>query len=88
MVPEEDEDGGIRSVEPLAELASYGAHLNRSTFLKNARHAGPRDEYVCSGSVSGHAWVYEKATGAVFCFWMADNSTCNEVIPHPFFRFL
>jgi tetratricopeptide (TPR) repeat protein len=83
MAPEEGEDGGIRSIEPLVELASYGAHLNRFTFLKNARYAGPRDEYICTGSDSGHAWVYEKATGAVASFWMADNSTCNGVIPHP-----
>ena len=42
----------------LPELAAYGSHLNRFTFLKNARYAGPRDEYICTGSDSGHAWVY------------------------------
>jgi len=67
----------------LPELASYGAHLNRFTFLKNARYAGPRDEYICTGSDSGHAWVYEKASGAVVSFWKADQSTCNGVVPHP-----
>jgi len=67
----------------LPELAAYGAHLNRFTFLKNARYAGPRDEYICTGSDSGHAWVYEKATGAVVSFWKADQSTCNGVVPHP-----
>lgn len=67
----------------LPELAAYGSHLNRFTFLKNARYAGPRDEYICTGSDSGHAWVYEKATGAVVSFWKADNSTCNGVVPHP-----
>ncbi|KAG7365382.1 hypothetical protein IV203_038585 [Nitzschia inconspicua] len=72
-----------KTVKPLHELATYGAHLNRFTFLKNARYAGPRDEYICTGSDSGHAWVYEKATGAVASFWMADHSTCNGVIPHP-----
>eukprot|EP00539_Tryblionella_compressa_P018691 CAMPEP_0178881094 /NCGR_PEP_ID=MMETSP0747-20121128/12820_1 /TAXON_ID=913974 /ORGANISM="Nitzschia punctata, Strain CCMP561" /LENGTH=1373 /DNA_ID=CAMNT_0020549045 /DNA_START=176 /DNA_END=4298 /DNA_ORIENTATION=+ len=76
-------DGGGRRVNSLPELACYGAHLNRLTFLKNARYAGPRDEYICTGSDSGHAWVYEKATGAVVSFWKADNSTCNGVIPHP-----
>jgi len=68
---------------PLRELASYGAHLNRFTFLKNARYAGPRDEYICTGSDSGHAWIYEKATGSVVSFLNADNSTCNGVVPHP-----
>ncbi|KAL3923703.1 MAG: hypothetical protein SGILL_001502 [Bacillariaceae sp.] len=72
-----------RVITPLSELATYGAHLNRFTFLKNARYAGPRDEYICTGSDSGHAWVYEKSTGTVSSFWMADNSTCNGVIPHP-----
>jgi hypothetical protein len=72
-----------RVIKPFNELATYGAHLNRFTFLKNARYAGPRDEYICTGSDSGHAWVYEKATGAVSSFWLADNSTCNGVIPHP-----
>mmetsp|Transcript_18979 Transcript_18979/g.52941 ORF Transcript_18979/g.52941 Transcript_18979/m.52941 type:complete len:1319 (+) Transcript_18979:207-4163(+) len=67
----------------LHDLASYGAHLNRYTFLKNARYAGPRDEYICTGSDSGHAWIYEKATGAVVSFWKADQSTCNGVVPHP-----
>ncbi len=67
----------------LPELAAYGSHLNRFTFLKNARYAGPRDEYICTGSDSGHAWVYEKATGAVVSFWKADQSTCNGVVPHP-----
>jgi tetratricopeptide (TPR) repeat protein len=81
--PSEDDEEGRRTVTPLRELATYGAHLNRFTFLKNARYAGPRDEYICTGSDSGHAWIYEKATGAVASFWMADNSTCNGVIPHP-----
>jgi len=66
----------------LPELATYGAHMNRYTFLKNARYAGPRDEYICTGSDSGHAWIYEKASGAVVSFWKADQSTCNGVVPH------
>ncbi|KAL3936106.1 MAG: hypothetical protein SGBAC_008506 [Bacillariaceae sp.] len=69
--------------DPVRELASYGAHLNRFTFLKNARYAGPRDEYICTGSDSGHAWIYEKATGSVVSFLNADSSTCNGVVPHP-----
>ena len=50
---------------------------------KNAKYAGPRDEYICTGSDSGHAWIYEKATGTVVSFLNADNSTCNGIIPHP-----
>jgi len=65
------------------ELASYGGHLNRFTFLKNARYAGPMDEYICTGSDSGHAWIYERKTGTVASLLAADSSTCNGVIPHP-----
>jgi hypothetical protein len=67
----------------LPELASYGGHLNRRTFLKNARYAGPNDEYICTGSDSGHAWIYERSSGAVVSFLGADTVTCNGVIPHP-----
>ena len=65
------------------ELAAYGAHLNRRTFLKNAKYAGPSDEYICTGSDSGHAWIYEKATGSVVSLLRADKSTCNGIVPHP-----
>lgn len=50
---------------------------------QNAKYAGPRDEYICTGSDSGHAWIYEKSTGSVVSFLKADNSTCNGVLPHP-----
>ena len=30
-----------------------------------AKYAGPNDEYICTGSDSGHAWIYDKQTGAV-----------------------
>jgi tetratricopeptide (TPR) repeat protein len=66
-----------------SELAAYGGHLNRFTFLKNAKYAGPNDEYICTGSDSGHAWIYERSTGAVVSLLNADHSTCNGVIPHP-----
>jgi len=74
---EKDEDAA------LPELASYGGHLNRFTFLKNARYAGPADEYICTGSDSGHAWIYERSTGTVVSLLGADSSTCNGVVPHP-----
>ena len=71
------------SSPPLPELACYGGHLNRKTFLKSARYAGPNDEYICTGSDSGHAYVYEKSTGAVSAFLKADATTCNGVVSHP-----
>lgn len=51
--------------------------------LQNAKYAGPMDEYICTGSDSGRAWFYERATGTVAAFLAADQSTCNGVIPHP-----
>ena len=52
-------------------------------FVQNAKYAGPDDEYICTGSDSGHAWIYEKETGSVVSLLNADHSTCNGVIPHP-----
>jgi len=72
-----------KSNEPIPELCSYGGHLNRMTFLKQAKYAGPNDEYICTGSDSGHAWIYEKDSGAVVSFLKADNHTCNGIVPHP-----
>ena len=67
----------------LPEFAAIGGHLNRYTFLKMAKYAGPNDEYICTGSDSGHAWIYEKASGTVVSLLKADHSTCNGIVPHP-----
>jgi len=69
--------------EAVPDLASYGAHLNRFTFLKSARYAGPKDEYICTGSDSGHAWIYRKSDGAVASLLSADSHVCNGIVPHP-----
>ncbi|KAL7536894.1 hypothetical protein ACHAXR_007459 [Thalassiosira sp. AJA248-18] len=79
-----DIDGGdTKTDKHVPELAAYGGHLNRLTFLKMAKYAGPNDEYICTGSDSGHAWIYEKSSGCVVSFIKADNSTCNGIQPHP-----
>jgi hypothetical protein len=36
-----------------------GGHINYATFLKTVNFFGPNDEYVVSGSDSGHLWVWE-----------------------------
>lgn len=69
------------------ELTSYGGHLNRFTFLKNARYAGPNDEYVCTGSDSGHAWIFDRNRSTVAALLGADCATCNGVVPHPILPF-
>jgi tetratricopeptide (TPR) repeat protein len=65
------------------ELASYGGHLNCFTFLKNGKYAGPNDEYICTGSDSGHAFIYERSSGTIVSLLGTDQSTCNGVLPHP-----
>lgn len=40
-----------------------GGHINYATFLKNVAFFGPRDEYVVSGSDSGHMWIWETFSG-------------------------
>jgi len=40
------------------ESAVYGGHLNRLTFLKEAKYAGPNDEYICTGK-SALVLLYE-----------------------------
>ena len=57
--------------------------MNRFTFLKSAKYAGPNDEYICTGSDSGHVWIYVRKTGEVASLLRADNSICNGVVPHP-----
>lgn len=64
------------------ELVTYGCHLNCKTFLKNAKFAGPFDDYICTGSDSGHAWIYERKSGTVVSLLKADTMTCNGVLPH------
>ena len=73
----------VPSQQPFKEKAMYGGHLNRCTFLKEAKYAGPRDEYICTGSDSGHAWLYDRDSGSVAALLKADRNTCNGVIPHP-----
>ena len=72
-----------------------GGHINYATFLKNVSFFGPRDEYVISGSDSGHLWVWTTASGSldtvcpedrscrVVNVLKADAHTCKGVVPHP-----
>lgn len=71
------------SQEVVHELAAYGGHLNRFTFLKNAKYAGPNDDYICTGSDSGCGWIYDRKTGAAVSLLGADKSTCNGLVSHP-----
>lgn len=61
----------------------YGGHLNRLTFLKSAKFSGPNDDYIVTGSDSGHAWFFHRESGRVAGLLAADTRTCNGVVPHP-----
>ena len=44
----EDIEGcNTNTAKPVPELAAYGGHLNRLTFLKSAKYAGPNDDCKC-----------------------------------------
>jgi hypothetical protein len=41
----------------------YGGHFNYATFLKTVSFFGPKDEYIVSGSDSGHMWIWDAKSG-------------------------
>lgn len=43
--------------------AIFGGHINYATFLKSVSFFGPNDEYVVSGSDSGHLWIWDSSIG-------------------------
>lgn len=57
--------------------------LQHLTSKQCAKYAGPNDEYICTGSDSGHSFIYDKFSGSVVSLLKADMSTCNGIIPHP-----
>eukprot|EP01037_Dinobryon_pediforme_P035122 gene35122-41363_t len=67
---------------------TIGGHINYATFLKTVSFFGPRDEYVVSGSDSGHLWIWRTDSGRLTNLLTADDRTCNGVIPHPVFPLL
>jgi len=79
----EEIESASNSSDTIYDLNCYGGHLNYQTFLKNARFAGPNDEFICTGSDSGCAWIFESNSGSVVSLLTADSCTCNGVIPHP-----
>lgn len=59
--PEPEFDAG--SVPRLGAEYCFGGHINQDTFLKTVSFFGPHDEYVLSGSDSGHIWIWETKSG-------------------------
>ena len=79
----DDSEDGFDDLSFVNAHCYYGGHLNCRTFLKAPKYAGPNDEYICTGSDSGHAFIFERKSGTVASLLRADSSTCNGVIPHP-----
>mmetsp|Transcript_9483 Transcript_9483/g.9271 ORF Transcript_9483/g.9271 Transcript_9483/m.9271 type:complete len:509 (-) Transcript_9483:26-1552(-) len=97
--------GHIRHVdssrsEKSGARSMFGGHINQATFLKSVSFFGPKDEYIVSGSDTGHLWIWDARSGSldveapedrscrVLNFLKADNRTCNGAIPHPFLPIL
>lgn len=78
----------VENSQSAAPYKSLGGHINYATFLKTVSFYGPRDEYVVSGSDSGHLWIWDSATGHAVNVLLADKRTCNGVIPHPVYPLL
>lgn len=59
----------------------FGGHINYATFLKSVRFFGPNDEYVVSGSDSGHFWMWESSPYVPSDVKQEESSFCTTVCP-------
>jgi hypothetical protein len=64
--------------------AVIGGHINYSTFLKSVSFFGQNDEYVLSGSDSGHMWMWQATPSPLFDddkneYQMHENKVCKVV---------
>jgi hypothetical protein len=80
----------------------FGGHVNYQTFLKQVAYMGPKEEFVVTGSDSGHMFIFDNTNGSgnlcvdptsertceIRGFYKADSRTCNGVAPHPFLPIL
>ncbi|KAK9450462.1 WD40-repeat-containing domain protein [Limtongia smithiae] len=60
----------------------YHGHCNVQT-VKDVNFFGANDEYVMSGSDSGHLFIWEKRTRRILNILEADTEIVNVVQPHP-----
>lgn len=51
----------MSSQSQVGATSIIGGHINYATFIKSVRYFGPRDEYVLSGSDSGHVWIWNSS---------------------------
>ncbi|KAK9487941.1 WD40-repeat-containing domain protein [Lipomyces starkeyi] len=66
----------------VAPLNVFRGHCNVQT-VKDVNFFGADDEYVMSGSDSGHLFVWDKSTGRIVQILDADTEIVNVMQPHP-----
>lgn len=59
----EASSSGVSLAARIGPRGMLGGHINHATFLKSVSFFGPNDEYVVSGSDSGHMWVWDATSG-------------------------
>jgi WD40 repeat protein len=66
------------AVPRIGPRSLLGGHINHATFLKSVAFFGPKDEYVVSGSDSGHLWVWDATSGNLDVL-EAHDRTCRVI---------
>ncbi|KAK9244964.1 WD40-repeat-containing domain protein [Lipomyces tetrasporus] len=66
----------------VAPLKVFRGHCNVQT-VKDVNFFGADDEYIMSGSDSGHLFVWDKSTGRIVQILDADTEIVNVMQPHP-----
>ena len=61
----------------------YKGHCNTKT-VKDVNYYGLNDEYVISGSDSGHFFIWDRKTGQVMNILEGDGEVVNVVQGHPY----
>lgn len=64
-------------------LRKYTGHVNAHT-TKEVNFAGPRSQYIVSGSDDGRWYMWDKVSGGLLGVWRADADVVNVVSPHPY----
>lgn len=68
---------------PLCSLfRTYSGHANIQS--KDVNFIGLRDEYVASGSDTGHIFIWDKKTGELVNLLIGDTEAVNVIEPHPY----
>lgn len=73
----------LHTQTPLAPAQrTYRGHCNTRT-TKSPSFAGPRDEYLLSGSDDGHLFLWSRATTQLLSVLEADGEVVNVAAAHP-----